>query len=320
MQHGLAPFPKPWGLHRGHLKYPPGLVDYQGGKGFAIHILGDDHQGPATAGHRLQNRNNIRHAADLAVGQEKEGMVEAALPSVLIRDEVRGAVAAIKGHPLGDLHLCPQGFGFLHGDYPIGAHPVHGFRNHPTHFFVIAGAHGGHLTDGSPLYRGAAVGDPLHGSVHGELHATAEFHGIGSGGHIAQAFANHRLGEHGGGGGAIPRRVLGFGGHLLHQLGAQVFKGVGEFDFLGNRHPVINNVRGAKFLFQHHIAPLGPDGDPHRIGQGINTPLQGVSGGVGELDQFGHESKSWSTGLLSRLPYGRLPSPDPDLVTGAGLG
>ena len=231
-------------------------------------------------------------------------MVEAALPPVLIRDEVRGAVAPIEGHPLGDLHLGRQGFGFLHGDHPVGADPVHGFGDHPAHLFVVAGAHGGHLTDGITLHGGAAAGDPLHGPVHGKFHAAAEFHGIRPCGHIAQAFAHHGLGENGGGGGAISCRVFGFGGHLLHQLGPQIFKGVGEFDLLGDRHAVVDNVRRSKFLFQHHIATLRADGDPHCIGQGIDAPLQGVSGGVGELDQLGHGWKSWSTGLLTRLPHG----------------
>ena len=91
-----------------------------------------------------------------------------------------------------------------------------------------------------------------------------------------------------GGGGAITRLVLGFGGHLLDQLGSEILEGILQLDIPGDGVAVIDDVRGAELLLQHHIAAAGSDGDLHRIGQSIDATLQSAAGFVGKGKKFGH--------------------------------
>ena len=143
--------------------------------------------------------------------------------------------------------------------------------------------------------------DGLDKLGHGPIHAAAQAHRIGPGGDVAQAFAGQGLGQHRGGGGAITGLVLGFGGHLQQQLGADVFEGVFELDLLGNGDAIVDHIGGAEFLLQHHIATLGTKGDLDRIGQGIHPALEGGTGRIGEANQLGHR------GLMQESNGLRLP-------------
>ena len=76
----------------------------------------------------------------------------------------------------------------------------------------------------------------------GGFHAATQFDRAGTRCCVAQALFDHGLCEHGCRGGSIAGFVLGLGRHLLDQLGPDVFKGVFQFDFLGDRVAVINDV------------------------------------------------------------------------------
>ena len=289
-QHGFAAIAEAGCPHGRHLQHAAILVDHQGGQGFTVHLLGQDQQRAAALRHRLQYGYQVGDGADLAVGDQDQGVFKDALPALLIGDEIGRAVAPVKGHPLGDFQLGGQGGRLLNGDDPVGAHRAHGLGDHPTDLLIVAGAHGRHLTDGIAAHGLGALsdlGDDLGGRL---FHAAAQAHGVGSGRHIFQAFAHQGLGQQGGGGGAVPSGVLGFAGYLLHELGADVLERILEFDVAGDGDAVIDDVGCAEFLLQHHVAAAGADGHLHRVGQGIDTPLQGATGGIREADQLGHDN------------------------------
>ena len=288
LQGGLAAVPEAGGPHGGHLQHAAVLVHHQGGQGFPIHLFRQDHQGLAGAGHRLQHGHQIIDGADLAVGDQQQGVVEFAHPAVVVGDEIGGAVAPVEGHALGDLQLGGQALALLHGDHAVGAHRVHGFADHAAHFLITTGAHSGHLTDGLARHGGGPGFDAAHHLSHGQFHAAAQVHRAGAGGHVAQALAGHGLGQHRGGGGAITGLVLGFGGHLQQQLGPEVLERIFEFDLLGDGHAVVDHIGGAEFLLEHHVAALRADGHLDGIGQGVDAALQGGAGGIGEGEQLGH--------------------------------
>ena len=312
--------------HRRHLQDAAVLVHHQGGEGFPIHLFRQDHQGLAGPGHCFQHGHQVGDGADLAVGDQQQRVLELAHAAITVGDEIGGAVAPIEGHALGDFQLGGQALALLHGDHAIGGDLLHGLGDHLPHFLVATGAHGGHLADGVPGH-GAGVGfDALHQLSHGLVHAAAHAHGVGAGGHVAQALTGHGLGQNRGGGGAVAGLVLGLGGHLQQQFGADVLERILEFDFLGDGDAVIHDVRGAELLLQHHVPALGADGDLDRIGQGVDTALEGGAGGVGEQQQLGHGARQhreepWpqapmpSGGLAggeSRMPgWGRLHPPAP---------
>ena len=67
---------------------------------------------------------------------------------------------------------------------------------------------------------------------------------------------HQRLGQHGGGGGAVAGDVVGLGGDLLHQLGAHVLEGVLELDLTGDGHAVVGDGRRAELLLEDDVAAL----------------------------------------------------------------
>ena len=109
LEHGLAPIAETRCPDCGHLQHSAGLVDHQGGQGLTFHVLGQDHQRPAAAGHGLQHRHQIGHGPDLAVGDQQQRILKDAFTPLLIGDEIRGGIAAIKRHAFGDLQLGGQG-------------------------------------------------------------------------------------------------------------------------------------------------------------------------------------------------------------------
>ena len=288
LQGGLAAVAEAGGANGRHLQHAAVLVHHQGGKGLALHFLREDHQGLAGAGHRLQDRYQVVDRADLAVGHQQQGVLVLAHLAVAIGDEVGGAVAAVEGHALGDLQLGGQAAALLHGDHAVDAHLGHGLADHPAHLLIATGAHRGHLTDGVAGHGAGAGLDALNNLGSRFLHTAAQVHGAGAGGHVAQAFTGHGLGQHRGGGGAVTGLVLGLGGDLQQQLGADVFERILQLNLAGDGDAVIHHVRGAELLLQHHIAALGTDGDLHRVRQGVHAPFQGGAGGIREGKQFGH--------------------------------
>ena len=83
--------------------------------------------------------------------------------------------------------------------------------------------------------------------------------GLRAGGHELQAFAINRLGQHGRGGGAVAGGVAGLAGDFAHHLGAHVFVGIFQFDFLGDGHAVLGDGGGAEFLVEHDVAAFGAE-------------------------------------------------------------
>ena len=77
------------------------------------------------------------------------------------------------------------------------------------------------------------LGQPLElldDGVDAALDAALQAHRVGAGGDVLQALGDDRLGEHGGGGGAVAGDVVGLGRDLFQQLGAHVLVRVLELD------------------------------------------------------------------------------------------
>ena len=112
----------------------------------------------------------------------------------------------------------------------------------------------------------------LDDGVDGLLDAALELHRVGAGGDVLEAFAEDRLGEHGGGGGAVAGEVGGLGGDFLHHLGAHVLDRIVELDFLGDGHAVLGDGRRAELLVDDDVAALGTERDLHRLGERRRRP------------------------------------------------
>ncbi len=113
-----------------------------------------------------------------------------------------------------------------------------------------------------------------HDLVDGLLDAALERQRVGAGRDVLQALANDRLGEHGGGGGAVAGHVVGGGRHLAHQLSALVLEDVLDLDLTSDGHAVVGDRRGAELLVEHDVAALRAERDLDRVSDRVHARLQ----------------------------------------------
>ena len=198
-------------------------------------------------------------------------------------------VALVEAHALDEVHLDAEGLALFDGDHTVLADLVDRLGDHGADLGV-GRRDGGDVGDlflvvVDPL---GAVEDRFATGGDAGLDAPLERHGIGAGGHVAQALVDHGPREDGGGGGAVAGDVVGLLGDLFDQLGADALVGVFEVDFLGDRHAVVGDGGSAPLLGQHHVAALRAEGDSYRIGELVHAPLEAAAGLFVELDDLGH--------------------------------
>ena len=120
------------------------------------------------------------------------------------------------------------------------------------------------------------------------LDAALEGHRVGAGGHVAQPFADQRLGQHGRGGRAVTGDVVGLLRYFLDQLGADLLVGVLELDLLGDADSVVGDRGCAPLLLQHDVAALGAERHLHGVGENVHAALEAAAGLLVERDHLGH--------------------------------
>ncbi len=121
---------------------------------------------------------------------------------------------------------------------------------------------------------------------HGLVDAALQVHRVHAGGDVLHAFADDRLGQHGGGGGAVTGDVGGLGSDFLDHLRAHVLELVLQFDFLGDRNAVLGDGRGAEGALQNHVAALGAEGDLDGVGENVDTTNHALTSGIAKLNFF----------------------------------
>ena len=119
------------------------------------------------------------------------------------------------------------------------------------------------------------------------LDAALEQQRVGAGGDVLEALVDDRLGQHGGGGGAVAGDVVGLGGGFLEQLGAHVLERVFELDLLGDGHAVVGDRRRAELLVEHHVAALGAERDLDGVGQRVDAALERAARVLAVLELLG---------------------------------
>ena len=215
---------------------------------------------------------------DLLVGDEDVGVVEDGLHAVLVGGEVGGDVAAVELHALDELGLHADALALFDGDDAVLADLLHDVGDDLADLGVVAGD-GGDLGDLLLAGDGAGdVADAFDDGLDAGLEAALEAHRVGAGGDDAQAFADDRLGEHGGGGGAVAGDVVGLAGDLAGELGAEVLERVLELDLLGDADAVIDDRGRAELLLEDDVAAARPEGHADGVGEGVDAGLKVAAG------------------------------------------
>ena len=95
--------------------------------------------------------------------------------------------------------------------------------------------------------------------------------------------------QNGGGGGAVTRNIVCFGGGFFEQLGAHVFEWVFEFNFFCYGNTIVGDGGCAEFAVKRHIASLGTQGGDHSFGNDVHAFFQFAAGFIGKNQVFSHK-------------------------------
>jgi hypothetical protein len=124
------------------------------------------------------------------------------------------------------------------------------------------------------------------GGDHSLVDTALQIHRVHAGGNVLHAFADDRLGQNGGGGGAVTGDVGGLGSNFLDHLGAHVGELVFQFDFLGDGNAVLGHGRAAVGALENHVAALRAEGDFDCVGQDVDAFDHAGAGGITKFDFF----------------------------------
>src|SRR5690606_25703261 len=297
LQHGLAAIAEARGLDRGDLDDAAHVVDHQGGQGFAFHVLGDDQQRATGLGDGFQHRQQFADVGDLLVHQQQQRAFQLGDHGGRLVDEVGRQVAAVELHAFDDGQFVLQARTFLDGDHTLFTDLLHGLGDDVADGLVGVGGDGAYLGDG--LGVGARLGQFLQlgdDGGGGLVDAALQIHRVHAGGNRLEAFVDDglvdawlqsrlchsdgnrlvafvddRLGQYGGGGGAVTGGVVGLGGNVLDQLSAHVLELVLQLDLLGDGDAVLGNQRSAEAAIQDHVAAFRAEGGLDGVGQNVDA-------------------------------------------------
>src|SRR6185503_7853531 len=136
-----------------------------------------------------------------------------------------------------------------------------------------------------------ALLDVLDDGVDGDVDAALEVHRIHAGGDRLGAFAHDRLRQHGRGGGAVARGVVGLGGDFAQHLRAHVLELVVELDFLGDGDAVLGDTRRAERFVEDDVAAFRTERDLDGVGKNIDAAQHPFAGIAGKFDVLGTHFK-----------------------------
>ena len=274
LQHFLAAVAEAGGLDAHAGERAAQLVEDDGGQRLALDVVGDDNELLARVEHGLEHRQDLLNVRDLLVRDEDERVVNDGFHLVVIGDHIRSDIAAVELHTFDDLGIGLGGLALLDGDDAVLADLLHRLGDELADV-LVTGRDRADTRDVAAAAHGLGVGaDGFDGRLGRLLDAAAHDHRIRAGGEVLQTLADHRLRQHGGGGGAVARDVVGLGAHFADELRAHVLKRVLELDLFCDRHAVVRDQRSAELLAQHHVAALGAEGDLHGICKLIHAALQ----------------------------------------------
>src|SRR6478735_2960003 len=273
-EHRLAAVAEAGSLDGDRLERALDLVHDERRERLTLDVLGDDQQRLARLHDLLEERDEVLDVADLGVRDEHVGVVEDGLHALGVGDEVGGDVALVEAHTLRHLQLEAHGVGVLDGDDTFLADLVHRLGDEAADLLVgrrDAGGRGDLLLGLDLLgLLEQTGGDGLDGL----LDAALEGHRVGAGGHVAQAFLHHRLGEHGRRRRAVTGDVVGLLGNFLDELRTDLLVRVVELDLLGDRDAVVGDRGGAPLLLQDDVAALRAEGHADGVGEDVHSSLE----------------------------------------------
>ena len=332
LQHGLATVAKARGLDGAGLEGATDVVQDQGRQCFAVDVLSDDQQRLAGLHDQLGHVHDVLLGGDLAGGQQNVRVFEHCGLVVSVGDEVRGDVALVETHALGEVEVQAEAVVVFNGHNAVLADLVQSLSDLLADLRVSGGDGGG----SSDLVLGLDVlggsDEFLDDDLGGLLDAATQGDRVGAGDHVLQTLVNQGLSEHGCSGGAVTGDVVGLLGDFLDQLGADALVRVFKVDFLGDGHAIVGDGRSAVGLVEHDVAALRAQSDLDGVGELVKALQHALTGFLIIRDDLCHGcvflQMARYTGYHSQASsrddqpsaadyHSRPPSANPDISTRA---
>ena len=270
-EHRLAAIAEARRLDRGGLQRAAQLVDDERRQRFTFDVFRDDEQRAAEARHLLEHRQQILHRADLLLVDQDDRVLEHDFHALGIGHEVGRQVAAVELHAFDDLERGLERPRFFDRDHAVLADLVHRVGDDLADRLVVVGRDGADLRDHVAADRLRHPLDLAGERLDRLLDAALDVHRVRAGDDVLRALAVDRLRQHGGGGGAVARRVRRLARDLADHLRAHVLERVLQVDFLRHRHAVLGDGRRSELLVEDDVAALGTERHFHRVGQLVDA-------------------------------------------------
>ena len=121
------------------------------------------------------------------------------------------------------------------------------------------------------------------------VNAALNSHGVRARGHRLHAFAENRLGQNGGRGGAVARHIGSLGCYFAHHLGAHVLERILQLDFLGHAHAVFRDGGSAELFLENDVSSFGSQGDLYCFSQLVDAAQNCLAGLITVNNLFCHK-------------------------------
>jgi len=214
----------------------------------------------------------ILDLGDLLAAQQDVGVIDDGFERGRVGHHVWRQVAVVELEALDEVDPHARYRRILHGHDAVVADGEQRLGDHGTHGVVVVGGDRGDpgvVLLGLDRVRDAA--QVLHQAPDGQVDAPLDQHRVTALADGLHAFLDDRLGDHGGGGGAVADDVIGLDGGFLDQLRAHVLELVLQVDFPRDGDTVVGDHRRAGDLLQDDVAALGAECRFHRFGQLVNA-------------------------------------------------
>lgn len=131
--------------------------------------------------------------------------------------------------------------------------------------------------------------------------STLEEYRVGTRGDVLQAFSDHRLSEHRGGGCTVTGNVVGLGSDFFDELGSQVLELVLKVYFLGDRDTIVRDGWRTPALLDDNVPTLWTKRDPDGIGNFVDSSSSALRASSLNFNSLGIVSPSSQFSIFAKM-------------------